>query len=371
MTIEFVNLIGTRTPGTSFDGPPLAAPIDIAWAQRYARTLDEVGFDYTLVPYMSAGYDPFVMSGAILAATTRLKTVVAVRPNISFPTVAAQALATLDQVSGGRTIVHVISGGNDAEQQRQGDYLTKEQRYRRTSEFIQVLRDVWTAEAPISHHGEFFDFDDFGPGLRTSSGASLPVSVGGSSGFAHDVGGALGDIVAFYGEPLAQIAEQIANVCDGARKAGRTDRIRFWATFRPIVAETDELARARARRLVEQSSEFYTSARPQASTNVGSTRLRDIAELAETHDGGALWTPRSIAGNGGASSLIVGSPETIAEALVKYVELGVDIFSLPTLGDLDDMIDAGRQIIPLVRQKVAERGLDPELTFARQAQPVG
>ncbi|MCW2750596.1 MAG: Alkanesulfonate monooxygenase, partial [Aeromicrobium sp.] len=100
---------------------------------------------------------------------------------------------------------------------------------------------------------------------------------------------------------------------------------------------------------------------------VGSVRLREIAQHAEIHEDGAIWTPMAIAGAGGASSFIVGSPETIAETLVKYVELGADIISLPTLGNLDDAIDAGRYIIPLVHQKVAERGID--LDAAPDAEP--
>ena len=370
MAIEFVNHIGMQPPGTKIAGPPLQAPIDVEWLRRYVRTIDEWGFDYTLVPHTSAGFDQFSVAATVLAATTNLKTVVAVRPNTHVPTVAAQALATLDQLSGGRALVHVISGGSDAEQQRQGDYLDKEQRYRRTAEFVQVLRQVWETKEPFSHHGEFFDFDDFGPGYETSTGRSLPVSIGGSSSFAHTVGGAHGDIVAFYGEPLAQTAEQIANVYDGARKAGRTDRIRFWATFRPVVADTEELAQEKARRIVEAGSVFYARAQGAKSTNAGSVRLREIAELAETHDGGVLWTPKAFAGAGGASSLMVGTPETIAAALVKYVEIGVDIFSLPALGELGDAIETGRKIIPLVKEEVARRGIDPEITF-RAAQPVG
>lgn len=363
MPVEFVNAIGTRPPGPPKTGNHFTEPIDPVWLRRYARTIDEFGFDYTLVPYASAGADQYVVAATVLAATERLKTVVAVRPNTAFPTVAAQALATLDQLSGGRSIVHIISGGSDEEQQRQGDYLDKAARYRRSTEFVQVLREVWTRTEPFSHHGEFYDFDGFGPGYGTSSGGALEVSLGGSSEHAFAAGGAEADIFALWGEPLAQTGEQIARVYAHARAAGRSDRIRFWVTFRPIIASTDALAQEKARVYVERARPFYDTVSRVSATNEGTVRLREISEESETHDGGVLWTPRGIAGAGGASSLLVGTPETIAEAIVRYVELGADVISLPTLGDIGDAIDAGRLIIPLVREEVARRGIDPELTF--------
>jgi alkanesulfonate monooxygenase len=291
----------------------------------------------------------------VLAATTRLKTVVAVRPNTSFPTVAAQALATLDQLGSGRTIVHIISGGSDAEQRQQGDYLDKEQRYARSGEFIELLREVWTRREPFSHDGTFYRFDDFGPGFQTFGGGSLPVSLGGSSEFAYQVGGEHADIFALWGEPLEETKQQIDRVHEVARAAGRTTPIRFWVTFRPIIAETDELAWKKAEGKIEQlGNTYFTSADRVAATNAGTVRLRDIASKAERHDR-ALWTPKAIAGNGGASSLLVGSPETIAAAILDYVALGADIISLPSLGNIDDAIDTGRSVIPLVRAEVARR----------------
>jgi alkanesulfonate monooxygenase len=363
MPIEFVNLVPSHAPGAGGGTGPFMGRLDPEYSRRYARTLEEFGFDYTLVAYGSAGPDQFVRSAAVLTATERLKPMVAVRPNTSFPTVAAQALSTLDQLGKGRTAVHIISGGADAEQQRQGDYLDKEARYRRSAEFIQILREVWTRDEAFSHHGEFYDFDDFGPGYKTYSGEPMPISLGGSSDYAYAAGAATADIFALWGEPLEQTKEQIDRVYDEARKVGRTGKIGFWVTFRPIVAETDELAQRKARKLVEQFEAQYGAQMRYAAQRAGAEtavpahaqRLRDLAQDGETHDGGVLWIPKAFAGAGGASSLLVGSPETIAEALVKYAELGATVVSLPTLGHLEEAIDTGRYVIPLVREELARR----------------
>lgn len=269
--IEFVNAIST-TEDTS-KGKGFNQRIDVDYLRRYARTIEEWGFDYTLVPYGSDSADQYAVSSAVLAATSRLKTVVAVRPNTSFPTVAAQGLATLDQLGQGRTIVHIISGGADTEQRRQGDYLDKEERYARSTEFIQILRDAWTRREPFSHDGRFYRFEDFGPGYSTYSGDALPVSLGGSSDYAFEAGGREADIFALWGEPLAQTKEQIDRVYAEAAKAGRTERIRFWVTFRPVVAETDELAWDKARALVERLGAVYANFPKLVTeaTNAGST----------------------------------------------------------------------------------------------------
>ncbi|MFT4212249.1 MAG: LLM class flavin-dependent oxidoreductase [Microbacterium sp.] len=327
--------------------------IDPARADRYARALDEWGFDYTLLGYSSDGSDPFVVASRVLARTERLKTVVALRPNITHPTVAAQALATLDQLGGGRTIVHIISGGSDAEQRRQGDYLDKSRRYARSAEYIELLRRVWTERAPFSHQGEFYRFEDFGPGSQPVSGAPLPISIGGASDDAFRVGSAHADVFTLWGEPLAETAEQIARVRALAADAGRDPgSIRFWVTFRPIVAETEELAWRRAERLVAGAAGRFIPGNGDARTNVGSVRLEQIAARGERHDRN-LWIPRAIAGRGGASSLVVGTPETIADTILDYVALGADLISLPSVGDLDEAVDSGRYIIPLVRERLA------------------
>ncbi len=80
------------------------------------------------------------------------------RPGFVAPTLAARQLATLDQFSDGRLAVHIISGGEDAEQQRDGDFLTHDERYARTDEYLDVVRRTWTSEAPFDHQGRFYRF---------------------------------------------------------------------------------------------------------------------------------------------------------------------------------------------------------------------
>jgi alkanesulfonate monooxygenase len=361
-TVEFVS--GTNYSGGS-ERHPASANVDLAAYRTWVRTLESAGFDYTLNGYSAASADSFMVAAATGQLTERLKPIVALRPNTVFPVVAAQSLATLDQLTEGRAVVHLISGGADGEQARQGDYLPKDERYARTSEYIDLLRRAWTEQSPFSFEGTFYRFDDFGPGFRTYSGDSIPISIGGQSDAAFRVGGAKADWFTFWGEPLAEVRREIDRVHAIADQAGRP-RQRIWVTFRPIIAKSDAEAWVKAYDvlgvLAERSANGTTApqrfmrnlgdANPQ---NKGSQRSLDFADASEGYDR-ALWTPTARVTNGaGASTALVGSYETVAAAILDYIDAGASIVSIRGYEGIADIEEYGEFILPLVRQELAHR----------------
>src|ERR1700761_6051644 len=130
--VEFVSLTGYNA-GSELNGAAAGSGFDLPYYRRYVAALGGAGFDYPLNGYGSSTADSFIVSAATGQLTERLKPIVALRPNHTFPLVAAQKLATLDQLTKGRAVVHLISGGFDAEQRKQGDYEPKARRYARTS----------------------------------------------------------------------------------------------------------------------------------------------------------------------------------------------------------------------------------------------
>jgi alkanesulfonate monooxygenase len=358
--VEFISATHSN-PSTELN-PLGTSRIDVPFFREYVAALEEAGFDYTLQGYGSAMSDSLIMATAVGQLTERIKPIVALRPNTTFPTVAAQKLATLDQLTQGRAVVHIISGGSDAEQARQGDYLPKDRRYARTSEYIDILRRCWTEQAPFDHDGEFYKFEGFGPGFATYSGAALPVSIGGQSGPAFQVGGAKADIFSFWGEPLAELSSEIDRVNTIARAAGRPTGPRFWVTFRPIIAPTDQLAWEKAHDYIGriestfQAGTFYRGQRVAgAPQNTGSQRALAFASKSELYDR-ALWTKTAAVTNaGGASTALVGSPETVAAAILDYVDRGASLVSIRGYDTLADVRDYGKYILPLVRQELAHR----------------
>jgi alkanesulfonate monooxygenase len=356
MPVEFSGQIYLNE-GNEFNGG--GGGIDRDYFRRYARTLENSGFDYTLVPYGSANHDPFTLAAAITQHTDRLKTIVAVRANTMGPTTAARQLATIDQLSGGRAAAHFIAGGNDHEQAREGDRLTKAQRYEREAEYIELIRRIWRTREPFDHVGAYYSFEDFHSDVVPVNG-TIPISVGGSSQEAYRVGGQLADIVGLWGEPLEETSQQLESIGQAAALAGRTDRPRPWIIFRPIIAPTDELAWEKAHRVLaalERNRGLRRGTRlsdGDQPANVGSQRLVALAQRGERH-GRALWTP-TVSAVGGASTSLVGTPETVAAALLDYIDLGVEIISLRAYDSLNDVVDYGRQLIPLVHQELAHRG---------------
>ncbi|OIW28668.1 bacterial luciferase-like protein [Coniochaeta ligniaria NRRL 30616] len=364
MPTEFISV---TFPNPSTEIKPIPdAGVDPEYLVRYAKTLDDYAFNYTLVPYGSSSYDPFTIGATIAAATKNLKVIIALRPNTLPPTVAAKALATLDQLSKGRAVVHFIAGGSDAEQAKEGDFLPKDQRYARLEEYIRILRRAWESPEPFDWDGKFYQFKQFTNQVRPVNGKSIPVSVGGSSDDAYRVGGALADIFGLWGEPLKETKEQIDRIYQAAKDAGRaeSDRPRIWVTFRPIVAETDDLAWAKAHRILDSlkanaagTAPAAANIAPQTSTpqNVGSQRLLEIASRGDVHDR-ALWYPTVTATNArGASTALVGSPRTLADSILDYVDLGAELISIRGYDNLNDAIDYGRYILPPVREGLEER----------------
>jgi alkanesulfonate monooxygenase len=358
MPVEFISATHIsddhRKVGQGFTG------FDPAYTRRFVHALDDAGFDWTLCAYGSPSPDSLQLGQFVANNSERVKPMIAHRPGFQFPTQVAKAFAGLERISGGRVGIHIISGGSDAEQRREGDYTNKVERYRRSDEFVQILRRVWYEDGPIAFDGEFYRFEDFQTDIRPVHGP-IPVSVGGSSREAYDVGGREGDIFGLWGEPLAETAEQIATVNAVADAAGRP-RPRIWNSFRPIVAPTDELAWEKAHAILAQTQAALKAApdalkrwNGQDPQNTGSIRLREVAERADVHDR-CLWTPLAKELKGaGSTTALVGSYETVAAALVDYTEIGCDLLSIRGWDVFNDMVDYGRYVVPLVRQELAHR----------------
>ena len=368
--VDFVGMISTRHESEIHR--PTGPYVDPQYLKRFARAHEDAGFDRVLVAYGSPSPEAGLVASSVLNATERLGVLIAHRPGFVFPTWAAKGFATLDQLSGGRVAIHIITGGSDAEQQREGDYLSKDDRYARTDEYLDIVRKTWTSTTPFSHEGRFYKFADFASGVHPVS--QIPVYFGGSSAAAYRVGGKHADTYALWGEPLKETAEQIASVREQAVAAGRTTLPGISVSFRPILGATEDLAWERAHRILgqiksgrENNEQWLRRFRGDTPQNVGSQRLLAAAAKGELHDR-ALWTPVSAAsGAAGNSTALVGTPETVAQALLDYVDLGVTTLLIRGYDPLEDAVDYGRYLLPLVRQELARR----ERTAAAPLETVG
>lgn len=361
MPVEFLGI--ATTSDASETRAATTGPVDLRYLERIVRAHEDNGWTRVLFAYGSSGPEPSVLAAYAAARLESIELLLAHRPNVSYPTFAAKSFATLDQLSGGRLSVHFITGGNDHEQGREGDTLTKDERYARTQEYIRIVKKAWTSAEPFDHEGEFYSFRDFVLDAKAFEGRSPTISFGGSSDAAYRVGAAEADIYAVWGEPLDRTAEQIARIRAEAAASGRATPPRIHAAFRPIIAPTEELAWEKAHRVLDAIEARKAAAggvlgpRQPAThpENAGSRRLLEIAAAGDRYDT-ALWTATARAtGGAGNSNALVGTPEQVAEALLAYYDLGVSVISARGYDLLDDAIDFGRYVIPLVREGVAAR----------------
>ena len=359
MPVEFIGYIGTQHQSEIH--PAKGPVIDRDYVERVARAHEDGGFDRALVAFGSTSPESQLVVAHAASVTQRLGFMIAHRPGFTAPTVAARQLATLDQFSGGRVAVHIITGGSDDELAKDGDHLTKDQRYARTSEYLDIVRQEWTSEKPFDYKGDYYNVVQAFGGVKPLQKPQIPVYFGGSSEAAIPVAGKHADIFALWGETQAQVAETIARVRHAAAKHGR--QVKFSLSLRPVIAETEEAAWAKADAIAAEAKALREKAglptSGHAPPNAGSQRLLDAAKQGTRLDK-RLWTGvAAVTGAAGNSTGLVGTPQQVSEALLDYYDLGVSTFLIRGFDPLDDAIAYGRDLIPLVRGLVAQRDANP------------
>lgn len=364
MPIELLGMIATTagSEARAVEGPA----VDAAYVREFSRAHEDAGFDRVLIGYSASSPDGFAVAAAALHATERLKVLIAHRPGFVAPTIVARKLATLDNLTGGgRVAIHHISGGSEADQRRDGDFSEKGDRYRRTGEFIDVLRQTLTADEPFDHDGEFYRVEGGYSAVKPATDAGIPIFFGGLSAGAVEVGAKGADVYMLFGEPLADVAEHIRVIRAAAAKEGRS--IEFSLSTRPIIADTEEEAWAKADRIYAEAAalkggtqntdtlRFAAPAPDSERTAVSADRLQQHAARGDVHDE-RLWLGITrLAGPGGNSTAPVGTPAQVAEALLKYYDLGVTRFLIRGFDPLEDVRDWGQELVPLLREGARRR----------------
>lgn len=347
MRVDFVGMIATRLASES--RAPEGPVVDVGFTRAFARAHEQAGFDRVLIGAYSDGPDGVVVAADVLARTERLGVLLAHRPGFVAPTVFARQLATLDAFGGGRVSLHVVTGGSDTDLRRDGDALDHDARYRRTDEYLSLLRRVWTEDGPIDHAGEHYRLEGARSQVRPLQRPHPPISFGGSSDAAIEVAARHADVYALWGEPLADAAAHVERVLAAAARHGRRPRISM--SFRPILADTEAAAWARADAILEAVRARGQTAEPKPQA-VGSARLLAAAAQGDVLDERLYTAIARATGAYGNTTALVGTPEQVAASLLTYVGIGVSTFVIRGFDPLDDAIAYG-ELIRLVRAATA------------------
>ncbi len=367
MPVEFIGIVHGQN--VSEIHPPKGPPIDKAYVRAIAAAHEAGGFDRVLIAHHSNSPDGYLTAAHVFAHTERLGVMLAHRPGFVSPTLTARSLATLDTYGDGRLAVHIITGGDDEEQRRDGDYLDKEERYERTGEYLDIIKRIWAADAPINHEGPRYRFEGGFSSIKPVRNGHLPIYFGGSSDAAIKIAGRYADVFALWGESLDGVKETIARVRAAAAKCGRADHIRFSLSLRPILAETEAEAWTKAERILDKARALQGSgpqpAKRRQPANVGSLRLLETAAQGPVVDK-RLWTEiAALGGARGNSTSLVGTPEQVTESLLDYYDLGISTFLIRGFTPLEDAVQYGRELVPLVRRAIAERDADAPAARAK------
>jgi alkanesulfonate monooxygenase len=346
-----------------------ARQVDLPYLQQVAGAADRLGYEGVLIPTGRSCEDPWVIASSLIGATQRLKFLVAVRPGLHQPSLAARMAATFDRLSGGRLLVNLVTGGDQGELEGDGVFQDHAARYAQSAEFIRIWREILAR----SHDGDSFDFE--GRHLSVKGARLLyppvqrphpPVWFGGSSEAAQDLAAEQVEAYLTWGEPPADVAAKLQAV--RARAAARGRKLKFGIRLHVIVRETEDEAWRAADALISRLDDV-TVARAQAvfakMDSVGQQRMAALHAhaRAEGRIGRArsdleispnLWAGIGLV-RGGAGTALVGSPQSVAARIQEYAELGIDTFILSGYPHLEEAYRFAELVFPLLPLGVRER----------------
>jgi alkanesulfonate monooxygenase len=357
MPVQFVGFVGNHNSSEIIQrkGPVL----DRDYIEAVAKAHEYGGFDQVLQAFHADAPESILVSQHIANVTERLGVLIAHRPGFTAPTILARQLATLDHLSRGRVAINVITGAEESELARDGNTVAdKDERYARTNEFLDIVRAEWTSDRPFDYNGKHYQVRQGFSLIKPYTERGIPVWIAGASDAAVEVAGRHADTFALWGEPLQQSGELINRVRHATAQNGRPTP-GFSLSLRPILADTEEAAWAKADAILEKAKALAEktgfSRGPVEPNNVGAKRLLAAADKGDRHDK-RLWTAiAGLTGAKGNSTSLVGTPDQVADALLDYYDLGITTFLIRGFDPYPDSIAYGRDLLPRVRALVAER----------------
>ena len=337
----------THGDGRFLGSPEGARTVDHDYLSQIARAAESLGFDGALIPTGRSCEDPWVTASSLIPLTRKLKFLVAVRPGIMSPTVAARMAASFDRHSNGRLLINVVAGGDPVELAGDGCWLSHDERYEAASEFLDVWKGVLSGQV-VDLEGKHITVKGAQQLFPPVSQPHPPVYFGGSSPAAHDLAARHVDLYLSWGEPLDEVAKKIADLRQRAAAYGRT--LRFGLRVHVIVRDSTEEAWRAADTLISKLDDQVIA---NAQHTLGRADSEGQRRMAALHGGRRdrleiapnLWAGVGLV-RGGAGTALVGDGPTVAARLREYAELGIDTFVLSGYPHLDEAYRVAELVFP-------------------------
>jgi alkanesulfonate monooxygenase len=352
-----------RYLGTSIGGRAITPE----YLRQLAGAIDSLGYFGALLPTGKSCEDAWITAASLIPVTKRMKFLVAIRPGLTSPGVAARMVATFDRLSQGRLLINVVTGGDSAEMAADGVHLGHTERYQLTDEFLSVWRETMQGET-VNFKGQHLDVKNGKLLFPPVQSPYPPLYFGGSSAIAKQVAAKHVDLYLTWGEPPAQVAEKISEVKRLAAEQGRS--LRFGIRLHVIVRETQAQAWDAANDLIKHLDD-QTIAAAQAA--LGKAESEGQRRMMQLHNGKRenlevspnLWAGVGLV-RGGAGTALVGDPDTIAARMQEYADLGIDTFILSGYPHLEEAYRFAELVFPKLPLENV-----PQLTPSRYMSPIG
>lgn len=357
--VKFAYWVPNVSGGLVISKIPQRTSWDIDYNRKLAQIAEKAGFEYALTQIrFTAGYgadnqhESVSFSHALLAATEKLNVIAAILPGPWHPALLAKQVATISHLTNARLNVNIVSGWFRGEFQAIGEpWLDHDERYRRSEEFIDVLRGVWTQDN-FTYRGDYYRFSDYT--LKPKPLAPLPqIFQGGSSRAARDMAARASDWYFTNGNTPDGIKAQIDDI--RAKEAGTDHKVKIGVNAFAIVRDTEEEARAVLAEILEKADpdavkgfhhevQNAGNASPEREGNWAKSTFEDLVQY-----------------NDGFKTNLIGTPQQVAERIVALKAVGVDLVLLGFLHFQEEVEYFGRHVVPLVRELEARQ--------ARELQP--
>jgi alkanesulfonate monooxygenase len=322
---------------------------DVDIVLKAAREQEELGYDGVLVAERSGWPDVYAQSAWVLAHTTRLKTVSAHRIGRQSPTTTARLAQTMDVLSRGRFVHHFITGHNEQDQQRDGDFTTKAERYDRAAEFLEVYVRELTSSEPFDFDGHYYRVRDALSGVGNAAEPYAEISWAGSAPAALEIAARWADTFSLPATSIADTKEITDRVRALAAARGRT--LRYWHNANQIVAATDEKARDIAEGVVREleTRDDLLALDIAAPESVSRTKIYEQSLASDWVDGSLFLGLARVTGVESVPAF-VGSPQTVADAMLAHYENGVEIFGLDPTAYTQEELELKSELLRLLRE---------------------
>lgn len=340
---------------------------DAAYLEQIAKAVDSLGYTGALLPVGRYCEDPWIVASTLVSVTRRMRFLIALRPGLMSPGVAARMAATFDRLSGGRLMLNVVTGGDPIELAGDGLHLSHDDRYELTDEFLTVWRQMVAGET-ANLKGKYLDIQAGRLMFTPVQTPHPPLWFGGSSEIAQQIAARHVDTYLTWGEPPALVAEKIASVRRLAAAAGRT--LKFGIRLHVIVRETESEAWDAANQLIRYVDEEAIATAQAALAKNDSVGQQRMVQLHRGDRTALEISPNLWAGVGlvrsGAGTALVGDPETVAARMREYQQLGVDTFILSGYPHLEEAFRVAELLFPHLPLTAVN-----ETTIARSTGPKG